>query len=154
MLTQKEQNLLDAIEALAADHGIEVVTLEVTGAKKSPTVRVYIDTEEGVTFNELTEAQAWIGALMDELDPFPGAYVLEVSSPGIDRPLRTREHFQAAVGQKVKLKTVRALDGRKSFTGILKSVEGEQVTIGMDDGDVNVPLGDMSKANIIGTVEF
>ena len=69
-------------------------------------------------------------------------------------PLRTREHFQAAVGQKVKLKTVRALDGRKSFTGILKSVEGEQVTIGMDDGDVNVPLGDMSKANIIGTVEF
>lgn len=154
MLTQKEQSLLDIIEPQAAAHGIEVVTLEVTGARKSPTVRIYIDTEDGVTFNELTEAQSWIGDLMDEIDPFPGAYMLEVSSPGIDRPLRTHDHFMAAVGQKVKLKTVCAIDGRKHFTGTLRSADGQVLVVDTEGGSVEVPLQDIGKANIIGTVEF
>ena len=93
MLTAKEQKLLDALEPTAAASGVEIVTLEIMGSKKAPTIRVFIDTEEGVSFDELASAQVWINRIMDEIDPFPGAYMLEVSSPGIDRPLRTKEHF-------------------------------------------------------------
>ena len=77
MLTKKEQALLDALETQAAAQGIEIVTLEIVGAKKSPTIRVYIDTENGVSFDELSSAQAWINDIMDEIDPF----VVKTTSP-------------------------------------------------------------------------
>ena len=94
MLSRKEQQLLDALAPTAEEKGVEIVTVDVGGAKKSPTIRVYIDTENGVGFDELAAAQGWINEIMDRIDPFPGAYMLEVSSPGIDRPLRTPEHFE------------------------------------------------------------
>ena len=93
MLTAKEKSLLSALEPRAASEGVEIVTLEIVGSKKAPTIRVYIDAAGGISFDELARTQAWVGDVMDELDPFPGAYMLEVSSPGIDRPLRTPEHF-------------------------------------------------------------
>ena len=70
MLGKKEQQLLDALAPRAAEEGVEIVTVEVAGAKKAPTIRVYIDVEGGVSFDELSAAQAWINDLMDELDPF------------------------------------------------------------------------------------
>ena len=117
MLSKKEQQLLDALVPRARQEGVEIVTLEVAGAKKAPTIRVYIDTEDGVSFDELSAAQAWINDLMDEIDPFPGAYMLEVSSPGIDRPLRTLEHFARFAGEQAVVKTVSAVDGRKLLHG-------------------------------------
>ncbi|MDD7368688.1 MAG: ribosome maturation factor RimP, partial [Berryella intestinalis] len=93
MLTAKEQQLLGALEPRAAEEGVEIVTVDVIGSRKSPTIRVYIDTPEGVSFDQLSSSQVWINEIMDRLDPFPGAYMLEVSSPGIDRPLRTPKHF-------------------------------------------------------------
>ena len=89
MLSKKEQQLLDALAPRAEQEGVEIVTVEVAGAKKAPTIRVYIDTPDGVSFDELSSAQAWINDLMDELDPFPGAYTLEVSSPGRCAPRST-----------------------------------------------------------------
>lgn len=154
MLTAKEQSLLDALEAQAPAHGCSIVTVEVVGSSKSPVIRVYIHVEGGVTFSELTAAQEWMGALLDELDPFPGAYVLEVSSPGIDRPLRTPEHFQGAVGEEVKLKTMQAVQGRKHFKGTLTSADAERIVLLTEDGEVTLPLEGISKANIIGKVQF
>ena len=84
MLTAKEKSLLSALEPRAASEGVEIVTLEIVGSKKAPTIRVYIDAAGGISFDELARTQAWVGDVMDELDPFPGAYMLEVSSPGID----------------------------------------------------------------------
>ena len=77
MLSAKEQAILRALEPQAQQEGIEVVTVEVVGAKKSPTIRVYIDTPEGVSFDELSQAQSWIDGIVEQLDPFPGAYMLE-----------------------------------------------------------------------------
>ena len=79
MLTAKEASLLAALEPRAQECGVEVVTVEVVGAKKAPTIRVYIDTEDGVSFDALSSAHVWVNEIMDELDPFPGAYTLEVS---------------------------------------------------------------------------
>lgn len=153
MLSTTEQKLLDAIEARNPG-GVEIVTVEVTGSRKSPTICVYIDTADGVTFDEITEAQKWINALMDEMDPFPGAYTLEVSSPGIDRPLRTWEHFARFVGSRAYVKAKQAIDGRSAWTGTIVSADPEQVTLDVDGVKSSVPMDIISKANLKGEVSF
>lgn len=154
MLTKKEQQLLEALEPRAADEHVEIVTVEVVGASKSPTIRVYIDAEGGIGFDELSSAQAWINDVMDELDPFPGAYVLEVSSPGIDRPLRTPEHFERFAGEQVAVKTARKIDGRSSFSGTLLGMDGDDVSLRVDGERVAVPLADVKRAHVKGAVDF
>ena len=154
MLTKKEQSLLDAIEPRAASEGIEIVTLEIVGAKKSPTIRVFIDTDHGVGFDELSSAQSWINEIMDEIDPFPGAYMLEVSSPGIDRPLRTPEHFAKRVGERAVVKTTGQVEGRSTFTGDIVSADDEEVVIDCDGTHYKIPFTKLKRANIKGTVNF
>jgi len=154
VLTRKEQQLLDALEPLAAANGVELVSLEIVGAKKSPTIRVYIDTEQGVSFDELSGAQAWINQVMDELDPFPGAYTLEVSSPGIDRPLRTAEHFERFAGETAVVKTTSPVEGRSSFTGVLQGYENGKVLVEGDGVRYEVPLDMVKRANVKGNVDF
>ena len=154
MLTRKEQELLDALEERAAGEDVEIVTLEVVGAKKAPTIRVYIDTDHGVSFDELSSAQAWINEVMDKLDPFPGAYTLEVSSPGIDRPLRTAEHFDRFSGENVVVKTSAPVGGRSTFSGILRGMDGDDVIVDCDGEVFSVPMSSIKKANVKGTFDF
>lgn len=154
MLTGKERSLLSAIEAQAADRGIEIVTVEVVGAKKSPTIRVYIDTQSGVSFDELAAAQRWINDLMDEIDPFPGAYMLEVSSPGIDRPLRTPEHFARFAGETAVIKTKGPLDGRSTWTGAIVSADADGVVLDVDGEQRTIAFTDMKRAHLKGTIDF
>ncbi|HIS41106.1 MAG TPA: ribosome maturation factor RimP [Candidatus Aphodovivens avistercoris] len=154
MLSNKEKQLLGALEPRAAQEGVEIVTIEVVGSKKSPTIRVYIDTDGGVSFDELSVAQAWINELMDELDPFPGAYTLEVSSPGIDRPLRTPEHFQRFAGQTAVVKTNGPIDGRSSFTGAIAGADGEAVRLEVDGEQVSLPFSSIKRAHLKGVVDF
>lgn len=154
LLTAREQKLLDAIEPVASENDVEVVTVEVIGAKKSPVVRVYIDAEGGVSFQELTSAQEWLGELMDRIDPFPGAYTLEVSSPGIDRPLRTPEHFARFVGEEARIRCEAPVDGLSNFKGVLASADDDAVTIEADGVSHVVPYGNIRRANLVGKVEF
>ena len=154
MLSGKERQLLDALSPRAEAEGVEIVTVEIVGAKKAPTIRVFIDTPGGVGFDELASAQAWINAIMDELDPFPGAYTLEVSSPGIDRPLRTLEHFARFAGQTAVVKTSRPLDGRTSFAGAIVSAEGDEVVLDVDGEHVAIPFDGIKRAHLKGTIDF
>lgn len=154
MLSRKEQQLLDALTPRAAQEGIEVVTIEVVGAKKAPAIRVFIDTPDGVSFDELFAAQTWINEIMDELDPFPGAYTLEVSSPGIDRPLRTIEHFARFAGETAVVKTTKPQDGRGSWTGLIKSAQDGTVVLDVDGETVSIPLETIKRAHLKGTVDF
>ncbi len=158
MLTAKEQTLLNAIEDAASDKAVEIVTLEITGAKKSPCIRVYIDAEGGVSFNELSDAGIWIGEIVDEIDPFPGAYNLEISSPGIDRPLRTKEHFARFVGEDARIKVASPIDGRSSFKGRILQVgtdkDANNIAIETENGTFEIPLDAISRANLVGKIEF
>ena len=154
MLSGKERQLLDALSPRAEAEGVEIVTVEIVGAKKAPTIKVFIDTPGGVGFDELASAQAWINAIMDELDPFPGAYSLEVSSPGIDRPLRTLEHFARFAGQTAVVKTSRPLDGRTSFAGAIVSAEGDEVVLDVDGEHVAIPFDGIKRAHLKGTIDF
>lgn len=154
MLSAKEQKLLKALEPQAIEQGIEIVTIEVVGSKKAPTIRVYIDCEDGVGFEELSSAQAWINGIMDELDPFPGAYTLEVSSPGIDRPLRTLEHFARFAGEKAQITLSSPHNGRGRWTGKLIGVTEDEVLLEVDGMEEALPFTDIKKANLIATIDF
>lgn len=157
MLTAKEQKLLAALEPRAAEEGVEIVTIEIAGAKRAPTIRVYVDTleeGEGVSFDVLSKSQAWIGDLMDEIDPFPGAYTLEVSSPGIDRPLRTREHFARFAGDTAVVRTVHPIDGRSTFTGTLQGMKDDHVLLEADGSVFELPYDDIKRASIKGVYDF
>ena len=154
MLTRKEQELLDALAPKAAEVGVEIVTVDVGGAKKSPTIRVYIDTENGVGFDELAGAQEWINEIMDSIDPFPGAYMLEVSSPGIDRPLRTPEHFERFTGETAVVVLRAPHEGRAKWTGKLAGFDDGAVLLEVDGIVERLPYDDIKKANIRGTFDF
>ncbi|MDO5335565.1 MAG: ribosome maturation factor RimP [Coriobacteriia bacterium] len=154
MLTAKERKLLEALEPEAAKHDTEIVSVEIVGSKKAPTIRVYIDCEGGISFDELALAQEWVNLLMDDIDPFPGAYTLEVSSPGIDRPLRTPEHFERFVGEKARVVMAKPHEGRAKWTGILKGYSDDAVLLDVDGDQVSLPYEDIKKANVIATIDF
>lgn len=154
MLTAKEKSLLEALEPRAQQEGVEIVTIEITGAKKSPTIRVYVDSPEGASFDVLASTQAWVNDIMDEIDPFPGAYTLEVSSPGIDRPLRTVEHYERFAGDTAVVKMSSAESGRSNWTGVLLGVEDECVLLEVEGERVSLPLSNIKKAHIKGVIEF
>lgn len=154
MLTAKEASLLAALEPRADECGVEIVSIEIIGAKKAPTIRVFIDTEEGVSFDELSSAQAWINEIMDAIDPFPGAYTLEVSSPGIDRPLRTIEHFARFEGERATVQTREPIDGRSKWTGVLSGTDGDVVKIDVEGQVHEIPLESMKRARLKGTIDF
>lgn len=154
MLSRKEQSILDSLEAKSCEKGVEIVTVEIAGAKKAPLIRVYIDTPEGVSFAELSEAQEWIGEIIEDIDPFPGAYTLEVSSPGIDRPLRTPAHFMDAVGSQCRVRLASPMDGRSNFKGELVGADGDSVKVECDGEVFCIGLTQIAKANTIGKIEF
>lgn len=154
MLTRKEMEILEVLEIEATQHAVEIVTVEVVGAKKSPTIRIYIDTDEGVSFDELSSAQSWINDIIDRLDPFPGAYMLEVSSPGIDRPLRTREHFIQFCDEIAVVTTTTPIDGRAKFTGVLKGLNEDKVVLDIEGATITIPFDDIKRARLKGTVQF
>ena len=154
MLTKKEQYLLDELSSVASDKGVEIVTVEVIGSSNSPVVRVYIDTDHGVSFSDLSDSQEWIGETMDRIDPFPGAYTLEVSSPGIDRPLRTPDHFRQFKGDEAKIRTSSPIDGRSNFKGTIADADDEAVSIETDNGTVRIPYDAIKRSNLVGQINF
>lgn len=156
VLTSKEQSILAALEPRANAEGIEVVTIEVVGSRKAPTIRVYLDKPDGIAFDDITAAQVWVNEIMDELDPFPGAYTLEVSSPGIDRPLRTPEHFERFAGEDVYVMTAHPIDGQSRFNAVLAGFDAAsgEVLLDAESGRVAVPLDDVKKAHVKGKIEF
>lgn len=154
MLTGKARMLLEALEPQAVAHGMEIVTVELVGSRKAPTIRVYLDCEGGIGFDELSAAQEWVNQIMDELDPFPGAYTLEVSSPGIDRPLRTLDHFVRFAGEKAQIMLKEAHQGRSKWVGILEGVEDSMILLSVDGITEHFPYEHIKKAHIIGTIDF
>lgn len=140
------------IEPIVADHGCELVNVERTGGQGKTILRVIVDNEVGdgrVEVDALARISREIEAQLDAADAVAGAYDLEVSSPGLDRVLAREKDFVAAVGDEVKLKARRPLDGRRHFKGRLVGFEDGKVRIEIDGKDVSVPFEAIEKANKI-----
>jgi ribosome maturation factor RimP len=136
---------------LAAEEGMELVDVEFGGGAGRQILRIYIDRQGGVSLEDCTSVSRALSAALDVEDPLQGSYDLEVSSPGLDRPLRTPEHFQKYAGEKVRVKTFGPLpecENRKTFVGILKGYENGKVVVDVDGKVFNVPHGQVSKANV------
>jgi ribosome maturation factor RimP len=155
MRTANVQRIIEALEATpeAAASGIEIVDVELTGSGKAAAIRVYIDKPGGLVIDDIAAANGWIDAVIEKLDPIKGHYTLEVSSPGIDRPLRTLEHFARVVGDVAQIKTD-PIGGRANWTGVLAGVDGDDVLLEVDGECVKLDFVRIKKAHIKGTVDF
>lgn len=146
-----EQQIIDALEPTAAERGIDVVDVEVVGATKAPCVRVRIDHADEsaptITLDEVTEETEWISAALDELDPIPSSFTLEVSSPGMARPLRKERDFVRFAGETVQLSLVPG-EGRRRYTGTLLGIEDGVVALEVDGECVELPFDDIRKCTI------
>jgi ribosome maturation factor RimP len=146
--------LIALIEPLVEQLGYELVDVEWAGGSSGGVVRVYIDQPDaalghiGIEDCERTSRQ--VSALLDELDPVPGAYSLEVSSPGFDRVLRLPRHFGRFVGQRVRVELGVPRDGRRRYTGELTRVDADGVELEVDQLPVRIGFDEIEKARLVG----
>jgi ribosome maturation factor RimP len=145
--TVDKEQLIELLEPPLAALGFEITDLDAHMGKRG-LLRIYIDRVGGVTLDDCELVSAQIGAWLDVEDPLPGSYVLEVSSPGFDRRLRTLAHFERFVGEPAKLELRDALDGRRRLAGLLKGTEGAEVLIEVDGEIWRVPLNDIAVARL------
>ena len=115
--------LIAALEPIVEQAGAELVDLEVAGSHGRPVVRAYVDTEEGITLDECARLSRLLEAELERTGAVPERYVLEVSSPGIERPLTRRSHFERFVGHEVDVRLYAKRAGRKRYVGTLEVVE-------------------------------
>jgi ribosome maturation factor RimP len=151
--TELVSRLTAAIEPEAAAHGLELVAVEQAGGRGTPVIRVLLDREGGVDLDVIASANEWVTEILDREDPFAKPYTLEVSSPGVDRPLHRREDFTRFSGETVNLK-VEVAEKRKSWTGVIESMEGDDVILTVDGERVAVPYETIQKARLKGAVDF
>jgi ribosome maturation factor RimP len=145
----QERDLLGIIKPELDMMGFELVKLEVVGSTRSPVVRLYVDRPGGITISDCTKVSRAIGLVLEREDPFPGRYLLEVSSPGNNRPLVTEEHYQRFAGSEARVAVGRADEGRITYTGRIRSCINGSLTLETDSGDVVVALGEVIRANLI-----
>ncbi|MDO4596730.1 MAG: ribosome maturation factor RimP [Coriobacteriaceae bacterium] len=151
-----EQQIIDALEAVAPEHGIDIVDVEITGATKAPCVRVRIDKLDGepISLDDVTAQNAWVSDLVEELDPISGSYTLEVSSPGMARPLRRPSDFARYVGEPVEL-TSTATQGRRTFKGTIANCDETQVILSFEDeDDITFPFDQVKKCALKPVFDF
>lgn len=178
MRSKKEMQILEALEAAAHERGFDLIDIESAGSGRNACLRVYIDKQEGLTLDEVAAANTWIADTVESLDPYKGSYTLEVSSPGIDRPLRTMAHFEAALGEEVVL-TLRGtttaeneppVEGfisssgkknkggspRRKYTGVIVSLNSEQqsITLEAEGRAYELKHSDIKKAKVKGRLDF
>lgn len=146
------EHLTTVFEPLLKREGYELVEIETVGAGASMIVRLFIDKPGGVTLDDCANVSEAVSAMLDVEDPIESAYNLEVSSPGLDRPLRKASDYDKFVGRQAKIKTYGPVDGagnRKVFVGKIVGREGELVRIDVDGTVYGVPLEAVAKAHLV-----
>jgi ribosome maturation factor RimP len=132
--------------------GFECVKVEIVGPSKKPVVRLYIDKPGGVGVKDCSIVSRSIGLVLDDLDPFPGRYLLEVSSPGNNRPLTKENHFERFVGHMAKIHVVDEEGKKKTYIGTIKSCGDNVLVLSTKDNNQIVNLTSIVKANLVGEV--
>ncbi len=143
------QDLLEVIEPIVLDHGLEVVDAAPPRGGKSRRLQVIVDTPEGdgrVTLDECAKVSREIGHALDATDLMPGSYVLEVSSPGMDRVLGRAKDFERAVGRRVSVDLIEPIDGRRHFRGELLGLEENEARVRTESGDVRISFDQVARA--------
>ena len=131
-----EQKTEEILLPIVEKNGFELVDVEYVKEGGSWYLRAYIDKPGGINVDDCEIVSRELSDILDEKDFIDEAYILEVSSPGLGRPLKKEKDFKRSLGQEVDVRTYRMVDKRKEFTGILKDYDKDTVTIEMEDGSL------------------
>ena len=150
MVRQASVKVLTLISPIVEGLGYELVGVEYLPQGKHSLLRVYIDNADGgVAVEDCEKVSRQVSSMLDVEDPLSGQYALEVSSPGLDRPLFQPEHFERFVGQEVKLQLAMPVNSRRKWTGRLLGIEDGVISIESDDEVVNISFDDVDKARLV-----
>ena len=151
MVPMKRANdIWSLVESVATGLGYEVVDVEFRPHPRNGLLRVYIDKPEGIVLEDCEAVSRQLSAMLDVEDPIPGQYRLEVSSPGMDRPLRKPEDFERFAGAIIKVRMgMPSETGQRNFTGKLLGMQGQDIKIEVDGEELSLPLGGIEKAQIV-----
>ena len=143
-------NLRQILEPAVAAVGCELVGVEYHPAGKQSLLRIYIDRPDGVTVKDCEAVSHQVSGVLDVEDPIPGQYTLEVSSPGLDRPLFRLADFERFAGRQARLKLEQDVEGRRNFRGTLQGVRDGQVVLETDDGlELLVSVDEIEQARLV-----
>ena len=149
-MATKEETLRAMIAPVVEALGCEFWGLEYLSSGRNALLRIYIDRDEtGVTVEDCEKISRQVSSLMDVEDPIGGEYTLEVSSPGLERPLYTLSQFLRYVGEDVAIRLRFPYEGRRNFKGRLNGVEGEDILLIVEDHEYLFPVDSIEKANVV-----
>jgi ribosome maturation factor RimP len=149
LLATLEQRLTELLDAPIVALGFELWGIEFIRAGKHSTLRIYIDHANGISVDDCSEVSHQVSALLDVEDPITTEYYLEVSSPGMDRPLLKPEHFARYIGQLATVTLRMAVNNRRKYKGTIKQVDREMITVITDGRDEILAFANIQQANLI-----
>ena len=138
------EKVYDLVKDTVESCGVSLWDVRFVKEGASHYLRIFIDKPEGVSINDCTEVSHAVDPLIDEADPIDCSYYLEVCSPGTERELSRPHHFEYGLGKNVTVKLFKAVEGKKEFTGVLKSADGD-ITIDTENGEITFSKGSFSK---------
>ena len=137
------------LEPVVAALGYSLWGLEVIASGRHSTLRIYIDSDDGILVDDCEKVSRQVSSVLDVEDPIQGEYTLEVSSPGMDRPLYALEQFACYVGHEINVRLRVPYEGRRRYKGRLVGVEGDEVVMQVDDHQFLFPVETIDKANVV-----
>ena len=143
------EKLTDLFAPVVEAMGYELVGVEYLNRGRGSLLRIYIDQPEGITLDDCSRVSHQISGILDVEDPIEENYNLEVSSPGLDRPLFGRRDFERFIGNRVTLKLRTKISGQRRFVGKLLGMEQEEILLAVGDETLRLPLGQIDKAKLV-----
>lgn len=144
-----QERLTELFDPVVAALGCELWGVEYLTQGRRSLLRVYIDKEEGIGVEDCERVSRQVSSVLDVEDPIHTEYTLEVSSPGMDRPLFKLSQFESSVGEQVAVRLRQPFEGRRKFTGLLKGIENEEIVLEVDSEEYVLPYELIDKANIV-----
>ena len=144
-----EHKLTDMLRPAVEEVGKELLGIEYISAGNNSVLRLFIDHENGIDVDDCAEVSRQVGAILDVEDPISSEFNLEVSSPGLDRPLFDKPHYEAVIGETIEVKLSIPFNGRRKFKGILVAIENDTLVVTVDGEDYDLVLGNVFKAHLV-----
>ena len=148
-MASRQELLTDLITPVVASLGCELWALEYLTQGRYTTLRIFIDGPNGVSLDDCEKVSRQVSSVLDVEDPIDGEYTLEVSSPGLDRPLYTEAHYARYPGETVSLRMRIAKDGRRRFKGVINKVENGILVLQVDNQEISLPIDTIDKGNLV-----
>ena len=146
---RQHSELIELLEPVITALGYEMLGIEYFKQKDGSLLRLYIDSDAGITLDDCTRVNHQVIGVLDVHDPIKERYHLDISSPGLDRPLFTLKQFQRFLGQQVKIKLREKIDERRKFTGVIKAIEETAVLVSEEGIDYLIPADVIDSAHLV-----